>query len=306
MPIVPFTGAHLPALLDFIQSRSQWGSQGQSLGRKILQETFEQPWLDLDANCWLIEDNGAIKGHCLVHREPPINRAVLQLEVDPSLAGGDLERELLDTAVRHSRMWGAKVAHLCLPSGSDKRSGLEQFGFSMVRSYTNMVWKGDRLPSWSIADGYYVRAFTPGDAHLLTQVQNAAFSGSWGFCPNTADQIEHRAGMSNTRHAGILFLTHGEKPAGYCWTCLFPVPGGLKGVIGMIGVTPEFRGRGLSKSVLMAGMEYLQSENVAEIGLEVDSNNTPAIRLYTSVGFEEVSELNWFELELSLLNPGSV
>ncbi len=45
-------------------------------------------------------------------------------------------------------------------------------------------------------------------------------------------------------------------------------------------------------------MDYLQSINVDEIGLHVDGNNTPAIRLYTSVGFEKVGELHWYEYNL--------
>ena len=49
---------------------------------------------------------------------------------------------------------------------------------------------------------------------------------------------------------------------------------------------------------LTAGMEYLQSAGVAEIGLEVDGNNTPAIRLYYSAGLGKAGELNWFELNL--------
>ena len=49
---------------------------------------------------------------------------------------------------------------------------------------------------------------------------------------------------------------------------------------------------------LTASMEYLQSAGVAEIGLEVDGNNTPAIRLYHSAGLGKAGELNWFELNL--------
>ena len=315
MPIVTFNDGHLPALLDLVESLNDWGSQGRDLGRKIFQELLEQPWLDLQANCWVLEDQDSVKGFCLVHREPPIGRAVIQMEVDPKLGGGVQEAELLDTAARHSRNWGAKVAHLCIPAGSNRAALLRERGFANARSYTNMLWQGAHLQAWSPAKGYHIRSYFPGDEGLLTQVQNAAFGESWGFCPNTVDQIKYRADMSNTRHQGILFIFHREeqqeeqacceKPAGYCWTCLVPVPQGLKGIIGMIGVVPEFRGRGVSKSILLAGMDYLQSEGATDIGLEVDSSNTPAIRLYTSVGFERTSELHWFELDLSRLNTGS-
>ena len=311
MPIVTFTDGHLPALLDFVETLNDWGQHGRELGRKIFREFLDQPWLNLEGNCWILEVQGAVKGFCLVHREPPIGRAVLQMEVDPSLAGGPLERELLTIAVSQSRKWGAKIAHLCLPAGSSRSAMVEGYGFTLARSYTNMLWTEGQLPPWSTANGYHVRSFAPGDEELLTQAQNAAFSESWGFCPNTVEQIKYRADMSNTTHQGILFLFHREEeprreePAGYCWTCLVPVSQGLRGIIGMIGVVPAFRGRGVSKSILLAGMDYLQTAGAGDIGLEVDSSNTPAIRLYDSVGFEKTSELHWFELDLARLNTGN-
>jgi mycothiol synthase len=311
LPIVTFTDGRLPDLLDLAETLNDWGSHERDLGRKIFQELLEQPWLDLEVNCWILEEQGAVKGFCLVHREPPIGRAVLQMEVDPVLAGGALHRELLDTAVRQSRKWGANVAHLCLPANSSRSAMVEEYGFFMARSYTNMLWQEGQLPPWSTENGYHVRSFAPGDEGLLTQVQNSAFSDSWGFCPNTVEQIKYRADMSNTNHQGILFLFHrnqqtrAEAPAGYCWTCLVPIAEGLRGVIGMIGVVPEFRGRGISKSILMAGMDFLQTAGARNISLEDDSSNTPAIRLYTSVGFEKTSELHWFELDLARLNTGN-
>ncbi len=47
-----------------------------------------------------------------------------------------------------------------------------------------------------------------------------------------------------------------------------------------------------------AGMQYLKSTGVANIGLHVDEINSPAIRLYTSVGFEKVGELHWFAFQV--------
>ena len=168
-------------------------------------------------------------------------------------------------------------------------------GFVHARTYWDMVWDREALPQWRVHRGFAVRSFQPGDASLLTEVQNSAFEGSWGFCPNTVEQIEYRTSMANTSHPGILFLHQDEKPAGYCWTCVAPARGGIRGLIGMIGVVPEYRGQGVSRAILLAGMEYLGSIGVADIALQVDGSNTPAIRLYTSVGFEKAGERHWFE-----------
>jgi mycothiol synthase len=176
---------------------------------------------------------------------------------------------------------------------------LEAQGFSHVRVYWDMVWSQDRLPDQEVPSGFSVRSYQPGDASTLTEAQNAAFEGSWGFCPNTVDQIEYRSQMPNTSNQGIIILNNGEKTAGYCWTCLSPMEVNTRGVIGMIGVVPDYRGRGISRTILLASMEHLRSLDVADIGLQVDGSNTPATRLYTSVGFEKVGELHWFEMDLS-------
>ena len=104
--------------------------------------------------------------------------------------------------------------------------------------------------------------------------------------------------MANTSHQGILLLCEADKAAGYCWTCLVPVENGIKGIIGMIGVVPGYRGRGISRPILLEGMKYLTSIDVTEIALQVDGSNAPAIGLYLSVGFEKAGESQWFGREL--------
>ena len=298
MPISNFPHGRLTALVDFVESCSHWTAQGRDLGRQTFQQILAQPGLEPENNCWLLEVKGQVKGFCLVHREPRIDRAILQIEVDPDFAGLPEEKELVRLAVESCGRWNAKVAHLCLPAESTRIALLEHMGFYQVRTYSLMAWHRDSLPAGEITQGFHITPFNDGDEALLTRVQNDAFEGSWGFCPNTVDQIKYRTTMANTTPQGILFLRHGEKIAGHCWTCIAPTPTGIRGIIGMIGVVPEFRGQGISDSILLAGMEYLQSIDVQEIELEVDSTNTPAIRLYTSVGFEKVSDLHWFELDL--------
>ena len=67
----------------------------------------------------------------------------------------------------------------------------------------------------------------------------------------------------------------------------------------MIGVVPDYRGKGVSRTVLYAGMEALRSLDVADIRLQVDETNHPAISLYESVGFEKAGERYWFERGIS-------
>ena len=304
----------------------------QELRRRVFQETLAQPGLDLHENCFLFDADGQLQGFCRLGPELAIGRVVLELEVRE--ANGDfanqVAQQLVRQAVARARHLGARVVHSCLPKESGRGRLLEEEGFTPSRVYWDMLRKitspltgvlaqsaygaapppgtgmsgttgdlADRpVAPISLPVGYRIRRFQPGDAQALTDAQNTAFGGSWGFCPNTVEQIQHRTSMSNTKHEGILFLCHGEQIAGYCWTCVAPANGETNGIICMMGVVPEYRGRNLSQPLLLAGMQYLWSIGVAGVGLQVDRSNTPAIRLYASAGFQKVAELQWFQLRL--------
>ena len=67
----------------------------------------------------------------------------------------------------------------------------------------------------------------------------------------------------------------------------------------MIGIVPEYRGRGGSRPILHAGMPCLRTLDIAGIGLEVDGSNTPAVGLSTSTGFVKAAGRYWFESSLT-------
>ena len=240
-----------------------------------------------------------VRGFSLIFPELAIGRSVLEMGIARDLEGTPQELELVRRSVDRARHIGARVAHICVAGNPSRAKMLEAEGFSVVRVYWDMVWSQDDLPDQDVPSGFSVRSYRQGDASILSEAQNSAFAGSWGFCPNTVDQIEYRSQMPNTSNQGILILNDGDKTAGYCWTCLSPLNSKIRGVIGMIGVVPEYRGRGISRTILLASMEYFRSLDVADIGLQVDGSNTPATRLYASVGFEKVGELHWFEMLLS-------
>ena len=297
MSVRRFTRNDLPDLLEFaslVQSRG--APQDREITRRNFREILEQPWLEPEENCLLLEVEGQIRGYCLIIAELPIKRAVLAPDIAGDLAGSEEEANLIDRAVAKSWELGTVLAHLCLSQDSPRRHLVESKGFNLERVYWDMLWDAEALPQTLVPDGFRIRSFQAGDAATLTQIQNEAFIGTWGFAPNTIEQIEYRSSMSNTAHPGILFLYSGDRVAGYCWTCFAPSKGELRGIIGMIGVSPDFRGRGISKPLLVAGMEYLKSVGVAEIGLHVDGINAPAIALYQSVGFKKVGELHWYEV----------
>lgn len=60
---------------------------------------------------------------------------------------------------------------------------------------------------------------------------------------------------------------------------------GVSGLLHMVCVHHDFKGKGLSRPVCTAVLEYLYAEDVEEIGLLTDDFRVPAIALYISLGF---------------------
>ena len=61
-------------------------------------------------------------------------------------------------------------------------------------------------------------------------------------------------------------------------------------------IDKERRGQRLGTRMLEAVLTRLRAEGVAEVGLEVDPENTPAVRLYKAFGFETVTTYRYLRL----------
>lgn len=76
-----------------------------------------------------------------------------------------------------------------------------------------------------------------------------------------------------------------------------------EGNIEFVGVTPSSRNKGVGSSLLVKGLEWIFTfPSIEEVTLCVKSDNTKAIRLYTSLGFQIEHQLTFFEKNLDKPN----
>jgi mycothiol synthase len=66
----------------------------------------------------------------------------------------------------------------------------------------------------------------------------------------------------------------------------------------MLGVDPDYQGRGLGKRLLLAGLSYLKGKGLQVVELTVDRENKVACTLYKSVGFKLWTSSLWYEKRL--------
>ncbi len=72
---------------------------------------------------------------------------------------------------------------------------------------------------------------------------------------------------------------------------------GITGGIYGLGVLPEYRSKGYGRAILLKSIEKLKEAKAAEIMLQVATENSKALNLYQSCGFQETSRMDYFEIK---------
>jgi ribosomal protein S18 acetylase RimI-like enzyme len=79
-------------------------------------------------------------------------------------------------------------------------------------------------------------------------------------------------------------------PADDCATIQGVVRGGRTGAIQNVGVVSSYRGLGLGRSLMLQALSGFRNLGLSSAVLEVTADNTPAVRLYESLGFRVAHE----------------
>lgn len=179
-------------------------------------------------------------------------------------------------------------------------------GYSADRGLLTMSRPLTSADALSVAEpGVVLRPFRPGrdDAAWLA-LNAAAFAdhpeqGAW-----TATDLHQRMAQPWFDPAGLLlavdadtsptaWMTDGQSTdptppgtlVGFHWTKLHPgTP--PTGEVYVLGTAPAAQGRGIARTLLAAGLAYLQRAGADEVILYVDEANEAAVRLYQRGGFE--------------------
>ena len=264
-------------------------------------ERLRVPGMDPEADCLVGSAGGRLVGYTLLNKELPIDCVVLEGGVLPSHRRLGIGGRLLAWAKERGSCMGASVARApCVEGDTVLAAALRAEGFRLVRRHEILHWSGESLSAPDLPPGIIERRFRDSDAVSLTEAQNAAFGGQWGFSPNTVEQVNYAVHMSRTTPEGVALLMDGDDVAAYCSTQTVGQPPETAGSVFMLGAHPRYQGLGLGRAALLAGMRLLLERGVRTIELTVDEENGAARQLYESVGYQRVNGRLWFEADLAI------
>ncbi len=306
MEIRTITRHEVPELFRILRAAGPHGHREWPLtDEATLVATIDNPRLDPDLGRWSIGyEDGIPVGYALVEPELNIGRILVGLATVEGRkdALGSLLQDGIRRAMELSDQDRFEI-HVAVRDTESKSivDALEAARFGVVRTVLKMRVGVSQveLPDSPAPPGFIVRDADMSDAvesAAVTDLHNACFTGSWGFSPNTVEEIADRTAADADRNgfAPIVVLADESDGdlAGYNWITLSDGDGRVE----MVGVHPSMRGKRLGWTIFNAGIERLIAHGATALVLDVDSENPPARRIYESAGYRTYSEVQYYGL----------
>ncbi|GHA20846.1 alanine acetyltransferase [Devosia pacifica] len=136
----------------------------------------------------------------------------------------------------------------------------------------------DRL--WLAPAGLHIEPAVAADAHKLAQLHQAGFYRGW-----SPEEFE---AMLNEPHRTPAYVACDSRRriAGFAiWRVAVD-----EAELLTIAVERRWRGKGIGRALLVAGIDDLRYSPVARLFLEVAEDNAAAVSLYRTTGFNRVGE----------------
>jgi mycothiol synthase len=213
-------------------------------------------------------------------------------ELDVRTLERDVAEVLLRAGQEHARTGAIRV----VAQGDDAvlPDAVEADGWRPVRrSYQMRIELGDNLPEPNWPEGISVRPLQPTDERRVYDANSLAFAEDWHFRPQPFEQWrDDNFARENFDHSLSWIVEEGGTLAGFSLNSWHFSEDPEFGWIGILGVLPDYRRRGLGTALLRQSFREFRNRGATRVGLGVDSENvTGAVRLYERAGMR-VHRLN--------------
>lgn len=260
--------------------------------------TIERMALVPDSTLVALQD-GQVVGQCT----PRVDA----LTVHPDHRRRGHGRRLVEAALAHVARAGLTELSLW---GDRSRPDAAGFIDALGATYRSSLWQFvlpvDRpVPAAAFPADVVVRPLRPGnDDRAYVALINGAFDDHPSPLSWPLDYISEIHARPDFDAWGVLLVAPAAEPdrlIGCCRTLELPADDGRRrGGVGIVGLLPEWRGRGLGRQLLRWGVGYLRSVGLTDIELSVEARNEHALELYRQEGF--VAGVEWPHFVLPATN----
>ncbi len=287
-------------LLRLRNAAAELAADGEYLAAESLRGNLRRPGYVPIGNLFVAKTDGEIVGYVDVIVEMKLGRAIVAGYVEPGQRRRGLGGALYRQAEKRARQAGVRVVQVNVnEKDREVAAVLTKHGFAVVRRFVEMDMDISRFAEKGEASQYPMRRMRDGEAARLADIQNRSFDGSWGFSPNTAEEIAHSTSGPEARD-GVRLAIDSDRVAGYCWMVRQRAgeDDEPRGRVTMIGVDPDYQGQGVGRDLLRDGLVHARDSGLKTVRLTVDDQNRTAHSLYLSMGFVEGEAGVWYEKPL--------
>jgi mycothiol synthase len=272
----------------------------ESITIEDLRTEFAMPGVDVahDVQLWADSDGVLLGfGQIWFHDKAEDPDGFLWHRVHPTARHGELEAQIIAWGEQRTRQAAQELgvrlkframAHASQP---ERMAFLEREGFVVDRYYQRMARPLDATaPAPQLPAGFRL-VEGPHDPAAWAALFNESFVDHWNHEPWTAEKVQHWQGEPNYRaDLDLAIVAPDGVLAAFCWGGLDSevnaISGLQEGHIGLLGSRRGYRGIGLGRAILFAGLRALAAAGARSASLSVDADSpTGATRLYESAGF---------------------
>jgi mycothiol synthase len=278
---------------------------GRSASLDALRVMLEHPHMDAARNLFFAEAGGGLVGYGELWHAPGRPRGVIRVLVHPGWRRQGLGTRLLIAIEQRARELDTEYLDVQIESGQQGgRAFLHAGGLRPVHHSWHMVMPDITVapePVWPA--GYEVRTFIVGlDEATSRGLENESFRDEWEYVPIPEGELEGVARSPSFRADGVIYALHDGQAVGECWSWIddqaIAKTGVKQGDIWCLCVHPQHRRRGLGRTLLLAGVQWLRRQGMASAALYLDGANDCARHLYEAAGFVAARTDLWYREDL--------
>jgi len=143
----------------------------------------------------------------------------------------------------------------------------------------------ENLEDIALPPGYQVRTYREGDEAAWANIINASFGGDKWNAERCRHDLTSRPQFDPE---GLFFVLHQGEPVGTACAWRQSVDEGKVGYVHMLGVVPEYQGKGLGYALVLCTLHFFKDRGFQEAVLDTDDFRLSAIKTYFNLGFEPV------------------